>query len=197
MNKGESTRRTILDQAMAAATELGLEALSIGSLAKRTGMSKSGLFAHFSSKENLQLAVLETASERFVKLVIEPAFKAPRGEPRVRAMLRKWMDWESAAFQPGGCVFISVANELADRPGVVRDYLVETQERWLATLARAAQIAIDEGHFRSNLDPQQFAFEVHGLVLSCHFYSRLLRSPDANDRLHQAFDNIILASRAS
>ncbi len=191
MNKGETTRRTILDQALATASELGLEALSIGSLAKQTGMSKSGLFAHFSSKENLQLAVLESAAERFIHLVVEPAMKAERGEPRVRALLRHWISWESAKFQPGGCLFVSVANELADRPGPVRDYLVEIQQRWLAALAKAARLAVQEGHFKADLDPEQFAFEVHGLVLSFHFHRHLIRDPNAQPRLEQAFEDLL------
>ena len=125
--KGERTRAAILDHALAAASERGLEGLSIGGLAKEAGLSKSGLFAHFSSKENLQIQVLETAVHRFVETVISPALRERRGIPRIRALFDNWLGWDRDAGLPGGCIFISTANELDDRPGPVRDRLVAYQ----------------------------------------------------------------------
>lgn len=190
-SKGEETRALILDTALRLASRLGLEALSIGGLAQEVGMSKSGLFAHFDSKESLQLAVLETAVDRFIDGVITPALRAPRGEPRVRAFFERWMTWEDAKFQPGGCVFIATANELDDRPGALRDYLVSSQRDWLDALATAARIAVEEGHFRSDLDTRQFAYDLYSIILAYHHFSRLLRDPDAESRAYQAFDELL------
>lgn len=190
-SKGEETRTLILDTALRLASRLGLEALSIGGLAREVGMSKSGLFAHFDSKESLQLAVLETAVDRFIDGVITPALRAPRGEPRVRAFFERWMTWEDAKFQPGGCVFIATANELDDRPGALRDYLVSSQRDWLDALATAARIAVEEGHFRSDLDTRQFAYDLYAIILAYHHFNRLLRDPDAESRAYKAFDELL------
>lgn len=195
MGKGESTRETILDTALTTATELGLEALSIGELAKQTGLSKSGLYAHFASKENLQISVLQTAVDRFVRTVIHPALPEKRGEPRIRAFFERWLRWETAQAHPGGCLFISVASELDDRPGPVRDFLAQAQQEWVGALARSARIAIEEGHFRADLDTRQFAFEIYGLILSFHFFHRLLHDPQAEERLRQAFEELIESCR--
>jgi AcrR family transcriptional regulator len=197
MSKGQSTRSTILDQAISTATQLGLEALSIGTLAKQTGLSKSGLFAHFSSKENLQISVLETAVERFTRTVIAPAIPAPRGEPRIRAIFENWIRWETSSLHPGGCPFISVSSELDDRPGPVRDFLVKSQRDFVGALARSARLAVEEGHFRGDLEPEQFAFEIYGLVLSFHFFHRLLQDPQAETRLRRSFEGLIVNCRPS
>lgn len=190
--KGEETRALILDTALRMVSRLGLEALSIGGLAGEVGMSKSGLFAHFDSKEDLQLAVLQTAVDRFIAEVISPALRAPRGEPRVRALFEGWMDWEDAEYQPGGCVFIGTANELDDRPGALRDQLASSQRDWLEALATAARIAVEEGHFREDLDTRQFAYDLYSIILAYHHFSRLLRDPDAEARARRAFDGLML-----
>jgi AcrR family transcriptional regulator len=189
--KGEETRRDILDHALCLASELGVEGLSIGALAARVGMSKSGLFAHFSSKDNLQVAVIEDASRRFVETVVLPALKKPRGEPRLRALFEGWLRWSQQDFMPGGCVFMAAAAELDDRPGPARERLVANQRDWLDTLAGAARIAVQEGHFRRDLDPEQFAFEALGMFASCAFYTRLLRAEDASARVRSGFDRLI------
>lgn len=196
MSKGEETRTAILDHAVATASRLGLEGLTIGSLADEVGLSKSGLFAHFQSKEELQLRVLETAVERFVETVVAPGLKAPRGEPRVRSLFERWMDWEAADFQPGGCIFIATANELDDRPGPLRDRLVAYQRDWLQALGTAARIAVEEGHFRADLDTAQFAYDLYAVILAYHHFSRLLRDPEAETRARQAFESLLAASRA-
>src|SRR4028119_719493 len=135
MAKGETTREAILERALSMATRTGIEGLTMGTLAKEANLSKSGLFAHFQSKEQLQLDVLETATTRFIEMVIAPALREPRGEPRVRALFERWMEWEKAPFLPGGCPFIALANELDDRPGPVRERLVAYQRDWLQALA--------------------------------------------------------------
>lgn len=196
MSKGEETRAAILDRALATTSRLGLEGLSIGGLAGELAMSKSGLFAHFGSKEDLQLQVLELAVERFVETVVRPGLTAPRGEPRLRALFERWMSWPETSNLPGGCVFIATANELDDRPGTLRDRLVETQRDWLAVLARAARIAQEEGHFRPDLDADQFAYEMYAVLLAYHHFRRLLRDPGAPDRARRAFADLLLSARA-
>ncbi len=196
MSKGEETKGAVLEQAFATASRLGLEGLTIGQLADEVGMSKSGLYAHFRSKEQLQLEVLETAVERFIETVVAPALKAPRGEPRIRSLFDRWMTWEGASFQPGGCLFIALAHELDDRPGPLRDRLVQTQRDWLQSLSTAARIAVQEGHFRADLDAEQFGYELYAVILAYHHSSRLLDDPEAERRARTAFEALLSASRA-
>jgi AcrR family transcriptional regulator len=195
MSKGEDTRAAILERALAVTSKLGLEGLSIGSLAQDLGMSKSGLFAHFGSKEDLQLQVLGLAVERFEAAVVQPALALPRGEPRVRGLFDNWLAWAEASYLPGGCVFIAAANELDDRPGPLRDRLVEYQRQWLAVLARASRIAQEEGHFRGDVDAEQFAYEAYAVALAYHHFRRLLRDPGARDRARRAFDDLLGGAR--
>ena len=195
LKKGEATRAAILEEALALASQVGLEGLSIGELARRLGMSKSGLFAHFASKENLQVEVLRSAAERFVELVIRPALQQPRGEPRVKALFESWLAWARADFSPGGCLFVSAAVELDDRPGAPRDYLVQAQRDFLGAIATAARIAVEEGHFRPDLDPEQFAYDLYSIYLAYHHFSRLLRAPEAEPRLRRAFAALLERSR--
>jgi AcrR family transcriptional regulator len=196
VSKGEQTRDAILDTALALASTGGLEGLSIGQLARQVGLSKSGLFAHFGSKEDLQLAVLQTAVDRFIAEVVTPALRQPRGEPRVRAFFERWLDWEQATFLPGGCPFLAVSCELDDRPGRVRDFLVASQNDWLEALAAAARIAVSEGHFRADLDPAQFAYEIYSVILAYHQFTRLMHDPTTEQRCRLAFEGLIERSRA-
>ena len=191
LSKGESTRRMILDRGLATASLVGLEGLSLGEMARDVGMSKSGLFAHFSSKENLQLQVLETAIEQFVDQVVAPALRYPRGEPRVRALFEKWLAWSISEAMPGGCIFIATANEFDDRPGPLRDRLVASQRDWLSALATAARIAVEEGHFRTDLDTEQFAYDLYSIALANHHFHRLLNDPAAFDRARRSFERLI------
>src|SRR6267142_507758 len=124
LTKGEQTKAAILDEALQISSRLGLEGLTIGSLAEATGMSKSGLFAHFGSREDLQLAVLEHAAQRYGELVFVPVLKIERGLPRLRALFERWLDWTLASGLPGGCIMISAANEYDDRPGPIRDAVI-------------------------------------------------------------------------
>lgn len=196
MSKGDETRSAILSKALSIASLSGLEDLNFGGLAKAVGMSKSGLFAHFGSKEALQLAILDTAAERFVALVIMPALEAPRGLPRIRALFENWMSWETAKFLPGGCPFVAIAAEVDDKPGPVRDRLVSTQRDWLEFLAGASQAAIRQGDFAAGVDPEQFAYDAHSIVLGFHYFSRLLRDPRAFELARAAFEALIARNLA-
>src|SRR3954452_22416405 len=154
MSKGDETRDRILDWAFRTASRTGLEGLSIGGLATELGLSKSGLFAHFGSKEDLQLAGLEVAATRSTETVMRPASRAPRGEPRIRRLFENWLAWIGDPATPGGCVFLAAAAELDDREGRPRDFLAGSQKQLVAALARSARMAVEEGHFAARLDAE-------------------------------------------
>lgn len=189
--KGEQTRAAILDAALRVASKLGLEGLTIGTLADANGMSKSGLFAHFGSREGLQLAVLEHAAQIYGQRVFLPALKIARGLPRLRALFERWLDWTLASGLPGGCIMISAANEYDDRPGPIRDAAIANQHRGNAITAKAVRLAVDEGHLRAGTDPEQIGFELLGLVLVAHNYRRLLGDREARKRALVAFEELI------
>ena len=195
MRKGEATRERILESALELASTEGLSGLSIGRLADRNRMSKSGLFAHFRSKEGLQLDVLELASARFRESVFTPALRADRGEPRIRALFDHWLEWVDQQTLPGGCLLTAAAVELDDQPGATRDALVDAQRQWSDTLARAVRIAIEERHFRPDVDPHLFAFQLHSIVLGYHHARRLLHDPQAARRAHGAFEALLATAR--
>ncbi|MFC4158555.1 TetR/AcrR family transcriptional regulator [Chitinimonas lacunae] len=174
LSKGEATREAILDAAIALAREVGLASLTIGALAERVGMSKSGLFAHFGAKEELQLAVLRAAQARFDEQVLRPALTHPRGLKRLRAMYHGWLDWTMRQERPGGCVILAAASEFDDRPGPVRDFLASQTETWLTGLGRMARLAVEAGELPADTDIEQFAFEWLGLILSVHHHHGLL-----------------------
>lgn len=194
-SKGAQTRERILERAYRLASRDGLEGLSLSRLAAESGMSKSGLFAHFDSKEQLQIEVLRQAAERFRELVWGPALRAPRGEARIRRVFDGWLRWLDDPTSPGGCVFAAASIELDDREGKPRDFLVQTQREQLGSIARAAEIAVAEGQFRPDLDAQQFAFDVYGIVASYQHQRRLLRDPEARARAERAFERILAAAR--
>ena len=196
MSKGQQTREAVLEAAVAAASTSGLSAVSIGELARTVGMSKSGLFAHFESKENLQLEVLRTAVAHFIADVVAPALRMPRGEARVRALFENWFAWSSNAAMPGGCLFIAAASELDDQPGPVRDYLVASQRDWLGTLSQAVRIAVEEGQFRPEVDPEQLAHDFYSILLAYHHFSRLLQMPAARERAFRSFEQLMQSARA-
>jgi AcrR family transcriptional regulator len=197
VSKGEGTRERIVDRALRLASRDGLGGLSIGVLATELGLSKSGLFAHFGSKEDLQLAVLEVAATRFTDTVMRPAFRAARGEPRIRRLFENWMGWISDPAAPGGCVFLAAATELDDREGRPRDFLVGSQRQLVASLARSARMAVEEGHFDARLDADQFAFDLYSLLLGCSHWKRLLRDPKAEIRARAAFERLVATARTA
>jgi AcrR family transcriptional regulator len=194
-SKGEQTREAILTHALGLATRIGFEGLTIGRLAEDLRMSKSGLFAHFRSKEALQLGILRMAGARMIETVVKPALAAPRGEPRVRALFERWLAWEQSPTLPGGCPFMAASFELDDRPGPVRDFVVQNLRDWMDTLAGAARIAVQEGHFRAGLDCEQFAHDCQGIGLAYVHASRLMRDPKARARAQSAFDALLSACR--
>ncbi|MCB1865062.1 MAG: TetR/AcrR family transcriptional regulator [Chromatiales bacterium] len=196
MNKGEQTRSAIVATAVDLASVQGLDGLSIGQLAARTGMSKSGLFAHFGSKQALQLAVLEDVAEQFVAEVLRPALKVPAGLGRLQALFDRWLDWATAEAFPGGCPLVGATMELDDRPGPLRDYLAAAQGTWLGSIARVVQGCVDRGEFAADVDPDQFAFELNGIYLAHHFSKRLLRESGVATRARAAFDHLVARSRA-
>lgn len=191
MGKGEQTRQAILGQALALASENGLSGLSIGLLAERSGLSKSGLFAHFGSKEELQLAVIREAQERFAEVVVRPALKERRGLARLRAMLRNGIGWTQKAGLPGGCPLMSAALEFDDQPGVVRDAVELSQREWRRTLAQAIRIAMEVGELGADTDPEQLAFEIVGIDLVALTWQRLFRDGDIEQRAMRAFDRLV------
>ena len=190
MGKGDETRTAILIESARLASTIGLNALSVGALADRTGLSKSGLFAHFKSKEQLQLQTLEYAGEFFVDVVLRPALTASRGEKRVRVLFERWLEWETRAL-PGGCIFAAAGVEFDDQPGPVRDALVRQQRDWGETIAAVAATAVAEGDFRADVDPGQFSFELQGIMTAFQRSTRLLGDPLARDRTMTAFDRLL------
>jgi AcrR family transcriptional regulator len=188
--KGRQTRATILDAALALASHMGLEGLSIGALAEVTQMSKSGVFAHFGSREELQISVVREYHAKFDEEVFRPALKLPRGLPRLRAMFDRWVKRVAVEID-SGCIYISGAVEFDDRPGPVRDALVAMVQTWQRALERAIRIAIDEGHLRADTDAQQVLFEVHGLILALHHDARFLRHPGAVERARTGFERVL------
>jgi AcrR family transcriptional regulator len=161
--KGAATRETILDRAYEMARFAGIEGLSLGPLAQAVGMSKSGVFAHFGSREELQLAVLQSAATRFGEYVLIAALSQPRGLPRLRAIMRNWFEW--GRLEAGGCVLVGSVSEYDDRPGPLRDQVLHNEQRWRTELQRAAQLAIDCGHLRDG-DTDQYAFELYAMPLA-------------------------------
>ncbi len=196
MGKGAETRASILTQAISMAGILGLEGLTIGRLATQTGMSKSGLFGHFGSKEALQFAVLETIAKDFSLKVISPALKEPTGETRLRKLFSNWMEWANDEKQEGGCRLMGASVELNARPGELRNYLAEQQIEWIDCIRRMAQKAVSESIFRAGLDTRQFAFEFHSIGLGLNFSLRLLRDPAALSRSQVAFDSLIQKAKS-
>ena len=190
-SKGEQTRAAILDAALAIASKLGLEGLTIGSLADATGMSKSGLFAHFGSREDLQLAVLDHAAQRYGTNVFVPALKIERGLPRLRVLFERWLQWSNESGLPGGCIMISAAAEYDDRPGAIRDAVIAYQRQGTAISEKAVRLAIEEGHLKPTTDPEQIAFEMLGIVLANHNHRRLLGDKEARRRSMTAFEELI------
>jgi AcrR family transcriptional regulator len=197
MGKGEQTRTAILDEALKIASRLGLEGLTIGSLADATGMSKSGLFAHFGSREDLQLAVLEHFAQLYGERVFVPVLKIERGLPRLRALFERWLDWTIASGLPGGCIMISAAAEYDDRPGPIRDAVIANQHRGNAITQKAVRLAIEEGHLRADTDPEQIAFEMLGIMLASHNHRRLLGDKEARKRALTAFEELVARHAAA
>ena len=189
MKKGEETKIAILEAGLDMASRLGLECVSIGSLAKAIDMSKSGLFAHFQSKENLQIEILNYAARQFSESVIVPALKTEAGIPRVKALVDHWIRW--SAELTGGCIFVSSSTDYSDRPGNVRQSLLQQQKNWIDCLVRIAQSAMNAGDFREDIDCEQFAFDLYSLMLGFHLYYKLLNNTDTKKRQEVALERLL------
>ena len=190
LQKGQQTKQAIIDAALRLATQIGLEGLSIGALAEVTQMSKSGVFAHFGSREELQISVIREYYARFFDEVFSPAMDEARGLPRVRALFANWMKRVAVELQ-SGCIFNSGAVEFDDRPGVVRDALASSVKTWLAAMYRAVVQAKQMGHLNADADEEQMAFEIHGLILALHYEARFLENPGAIRFANKGFENIL------
>lgn len=197
VTKGAQTRAAILDEALAQASRAGFESLTIGGLAEASGLSKSGLFAHFGSREELQVAAIELAAARFTETVFLPALKAKRGLPRLRALFDNWMVWTESSGLGNGCPMQAAAIEFDDRPGPVREAVIEHFARLDRELARAVELAIGQGHFRPDLDVHQFVFELFGIVLACQHGARLFDPRRARERARLAFVRLAASAAPS
>jgi AcrR family transcriptional regulator len=196
MRKGELTRAAILDVALELASRNGLEGLTIGLLADKMNMSKSGVFAHFGSREDLQMEVLKLYHHRFEQEVFYPSVKEPRGLPRLEAMYARWVKRVSVEIA-SGCIYISGAVEYDDRPGPIREELVSMVRAWQGALLRAVQQAADSGDLQPDTDAGQLVYEMYGLILALHHDARFLRTPGALERARRGFERLIETYRKS
>jgi len=194
--KGEETRAQILAAAVEMASQGGFESLTIGSLAERTGMSKSGLFAHFGSKIELQLATLDEAARQFTETVFMPALKAPRGVRRLKALHEAWLTWPQRNNLPGGCPMDAASREYDHRPGPMRDAVLARHRQVERECTKAVQMCIDTGELAKDTDASQVAFEFLSIILGS-FRSELVDGVElATRRARAAFDRMIEANRA-
>ena len=190
LQKGQQTKAAIVDAALGLATHIGLEGLSIGALADVTGMSKSGVFAHFGSREELQISVIREYHQRFEQEVFYPALAAPRGVARLRALFDNWMKRTSVEID-SGCIYISGAVEFDERSGPVRDALVDSVLTWHAAMRRAIQQCKECGDLQAEVKEEQMLFEIHGLILALHYEARFLRHAGSIEHALTGFDNIL------
>ena len=191
MQKGQLTRAAIIEQALQSATKVGFEQLSLATLAADTNMSKSGLYAHFKSKEALQEAVLARAMERFAEIVVQPAMRERRGLPRLAKLFDGYMAWLAGAVIEGGCVFMALSQEYRDRPGNIRDKVVQAFKDWHSTIVRVIGDAMEEGELRRDTDPRQFAFEMAGIGMSFQSSFKLMGRSDAEAMARRAFARLV------
>lgn len=187
--KGVRTRTSILERAVDLASLEGLEGLTIGRLAEELGMSKSGLFAHFGSKEELQLAVIEAASQRYIREIFRPVLELPRGFPRLMAICRSWISYVERRVFPGGCFFAAASFEFDGRPGPVRDLIRRLMDDWIGSLEKAIRMAQHEGHLDPSLDPSQLAFELNALFFGANFAYYLRDDKQALERAIRAVES--------
>lgn len=190
MGKSETTRDAVLDAALHEASLSGIARLTLAPVAAAAGRSKSGLLRHFPSKESLQIAVLERAFARYQQYVLEPALKAPKGLPRLRAIMENWLDWTERAGLPGGCPILSAQQEFDDQDSEVREHLRSAWSRWRDYLMRQATLAQAASQLPSGLDPEALVTLMTGLKSAAQLERRLLDRHDANRRALQLFDRL-------
>ena len=176
-------------------SERGLGGVSLGGLADRAGMSKSGLFAHFRSKEELQVELLRAAEAALRREVVEPVLDVPEGLPRLRALVGRWLGWAARSGLPGGCPLYAAAFELDDaEEGPVRDFLMQSKGEWSGMLEGLVREAVELGQLGEDLDAVQFVWQLEGIYLSHHVSQRLMRDPEADARALTAFDELVASS---
>jgi AcrR family transcriptional regulator len=189
IRRGDETRRTVLRCAVDLASVEGLDGVTIGRLAQELSISKSGLFAHFGSKEELQLAAIRAARAIFAQAVVAPALERPTGIVRVRALLDGWLEYSRGRQFPGGCFFARATHEYAARPGAVRDALADVDREWLTLLADAIAEARALGEIRSDVDPRQLAYELDAYLDSANLRSLLGGDQAVYDLARTAIDS--------
>jgi AcrR family transcriptional regulator len=180
--KGDRTRSAIVARAVDIASVEGLEGLTIGRLADELGMSKSGLFAHFGSKEELQLATVQAARERFLNEVFRPALQVERGYPRLIEICRSWLDYVDRDVFPGGCFFAAASFEFDSRSGPVRDAIAKMMDDWIGAIEKAVELAQEEGHLDPNIEPAQLSFEINALFFGANFAHNMWHDKNAIER---------------
>lgn len=193
VTKGEETRAVILKAALRHASVAGYDALTIGVLAEQTGMSKSGLFAHFGSKEELQIATLDEAVRRFNEAAFMPALSAPRGLKRLMALFDNWLAWTARA-DLAACPMMVASTEFDDQEGAMREAVVEHMQRLHQAMVKSVEMAVETGEFARDTDAEQFAFELFGIISTCYRSRSLFRDKDANVRARRAFDRLVSSS---
>jgi AcrR family transcriptional regulator len=196
MRKGELTRAAILDVALDLASRDGLEGLTIGLLADKMNMSKSGVFAHFGSREDLQIEVVKLYHHHFEQEVFYPSMKTPRGLPRLQTMYARWVKRVSVEIA-SGCIYISGAVEYDDRPGAIREELASMVRAWKSALRRCVVQTIEMGHLSAETDPDQLVFEMYGLILALHHDARFLKLPGSVNRAEAGFERLIQSYQQS
>jgi AcrR family transcriptional regulator len=191
MGHAATSRERILEQGLALMSQSGLGGVTLGVLAARAGLSKSGLFAHFKSKDQVQIELLEYTTEYGRPHIIEPAMKECEGLPRLRALVRNWFGWAPRSGLPGGCPLAAGMFEFDDVESPVRDKIVELEAAWRVFLCGLVQRAMELGHLRASLDVEQFVWELAGIYLAHHTSQRFLRSPDSDRRAAAAFEALV------
>lgn len=195
MSKSETTHQRILWRGLEIVSERGLGGVSLGGLADRSGMSKSGLFAHFRSKEELQVELLRAAEAALRREVVDPVVDVPEGLPKLRALVGRWLGWAARSGLPGGCPLYAAAFELDDaEEGPVRDFLMGSKGEWSGMLEGLVRRAVDLGHLREDLDTAQFIWQLEGIYLSHHVSQRLMRDPEADARALTTFEELVASS---
>lgn len=194
--KGEETRALILAAAVEQASSGGFESITIGTLAEKTGLSKSGLFAHFGSRMELQIAALDESARRFTETVFMPALKAPRGLKRLRTLFDNWLGWTGRVNLPGGCPLDAASREYDHRPGPMRDAVLERERQVVRELAKAVQMAIETGELAAATDAQQVVFEFMAIVMAFYRSEITFGHEQAAKRAHSAFDRMLDQYRA-
>ena len=188
---GTATRKKIMRQGLALMSQSGLSGVTLGVLADQVGMSKSGLFAHFRSKEDVQVELLTHMAEFVRGRIVTPSMGAAEGLPRLRALIAKWFGWAKRAGLPGGCPVAAGLFEFDDVQGRVRDKILQMEAEWRQLLNDLVQRAVELGHLRSDLDIDQFVWELCGIYLAHHAAQRFLRAADADARAQTAVGGLI------